>query len=224
MDMYARRALLPAAAAVALMLLSGWLAVPVRAASVDPELVVESVSEDGYYVDSNASYFRSDSDKDKLRESLDGKRRAGVVVLPASADAGSVLSSLLSIPNRPATYVVLVGSSLRAGSNTLPSATVDRMLARAKHASDPKTAVLTFFDELNPKTGHRAPLRKGGNLALPSTSAAPSTVLATPAAASRTGGGNGLLYALGALVALIAAGGGYFLRRQRKPGLRNGSP
>src|SRR5690242_7768121 len=107
MDMCARRALWPAALAAAFLVLSGWLAVPARAASVDPELVVESVSEDGYYVDSGAPYFRSDSDKDKLRESLDGKRRAGVVVLPASADAGSILTRLLQIPNRPATYVVL---------------------------------------------------------------------------------------------------------------------
>lgn len=220
MDMCARRALWPAALAAAFLVLSGWLAVPARAASVDPELVVESVSEDGYYVDSGAPYFRSDSDKDKLRQSLDGKRRAGVVVLPSGADAGSILTRLLNIPNRPATYVVLVGSGLRAASNTLPRSTVDRMLARAKRASDPKTAVLTFFDELNPKTSRRGPLRKGGNLALPSTSAAPSTGPTAPVAADRSGGGNGLLYALAALLVLALGGGGYTLwRRGRGPKL-----
>jgi hypothetical protein len=216
MEMCARRALWPAALAAAFLVLSGWLAVPARAASVDPELVVESVSEDGYYVDSGAPYFRSDSDKDKLRASLDGKRRAGVVVLPASADAGSILTRLLSIPNRPATYVVLVGSSLRADSNTLPRSTVDRMLARAKRASDPKTAVLTFFDELNPKTSHRSPLLKGGNLPLPSTSAAPSTGPTAPVAADKSDGGNGPLYALAAILVLALGGGGYTLWRRRR--------
>jgi hypothetical protein len=218
MDIRARRALWPAALAAAFLLLSGWLAVPARATSVDPELVVESVSEDGYYVDSGAPYFRTDSDKDKLRQSLDGKRRAGAVVLPASADAGSILTRLLNIPNRPATYVVLVGSSLRAGSNTLPRTTVDRMLARARRASDPKTAVLTFFNELNPKASRRGPLTKGGNLPLPSTSAAPSNGPTSPAASSKNDGGNGLLYGLVAILVLALGGGGYTLwRRKRGP-------
>jgi hypothetical protein len=217
MDMRARRVRWSAALAAAFLLLSGWLAAPAGAVGVDPELVVESVSEDGYYVDSGAPYFQSDADLDRLRASLDGKRRAGVVVLPAGADAGSILNRLLRTPNRQSTYVVLVGRRLMAGSNSVSSATVDRMLARARRASDPETAVLNFFDELNPKAGRKAPMQKGGNLPLPSGSEAPSGDPTAPVAAGKSDdGGNGLLYGAGGLIAVAAAAGGYLLWRRRR--------
>src|SRR3954470_1623434 len=124
MDMRVHRALLPALVAAAFVLLLGWHAVPARAASVDPELVAESVSEDGYYVDSSASYLKSDADLDKLRAAIEGAGRAGVIVLPAGVSARPVISRLLQEPNRRATYLILSGSRLQAVSNSMPNAKV----------------------------------------------------------------------------------------------------
>src|SRR5262249_33284051 len=109
MDIRVRRAAL-AATLAAFGLLSAWRAVPARAVSVDPELVAESVTEDGYYVDSGASYLKSDADLDKLRAALDNAGRAGVVVLPAGASSGPVISRLLQSPGHRATYIVLTGT------------------------------------------------------------------------------------------------------------------
>src|SRR3954447_979286 len=119
MDLRVRRALLPAFLAAALLLVLGWHAVPARAVSIDPELVAESVSEDGYYVDSSASYLKSDADLDRLRESIEAAGRAGVVVLPAGVSTAPVISRLLHEPNRKATYVVLSGNRMQAVSNNI---------------------------------------------------------------------------------------------------------
>src|SRR5689334_9473659 len=107
MDVRVRRALLPALLAAAFLLLVGWHAVPAGAASVDPDLVAESVSEDGYYVDSSASYLKSDADLDRLREAIESAGRAAVVVLPAGVPSAPVIQRLLAEPNRHTTYVVL---------------------------------------------------------------------------------------------------------------------
>ena len=124
---------------------------PPSAASIDPELVAESVTEDGYYVDSSASYLKSDADLDKLRAAIEGAGRAGVVVLPAGYPPGPVISRLLNEPNRKATYVVLSGSRLQAVSNNIPSATVNGLVAKARRAGNPKSEVLTFLNLLSGK-------------------------------------------------------------------------
>lgn len=229
MDMRARRFWW--ALTAAFLLLSGPLAVSAGAASIDPELVVESVSEDGYYVDSAAPYFKSDADLDQLREALDGKRTAGVLVLPAGADAGTLITQLLDEPNRHATYVALAGTRLEAASNILSRSAVNRMVAQARQSGTPKTEVLSFLDSLNPKPAKRngVPQHKGGNLNMPSTGTAPGGTAVAPAAAKKSSGGsgNGLLYGgIGGLVVLALAGsGGYVLwRRGRKPAIAANSP
>jgi hypothetical protein len=230
MDIRARRALGPVLAA-AFLLLSGWHAAPARAASVDPELVAESVSEDGYYVDSSASYLRSDSDLDKLRAALQQAGRAGVVVLPAGTAAGPVLTRLLQTPNRHATYVVLSGTRLQAASNNLSKSQVGKLVAKATKAGDPKSQVLTFLDLMNPKqSGKRGgATHKGGNLPEPSASgsAQPDSAAAAPATAAKKNdsGGNGLLYGIGGVVvvAVLATAGGILWRRKQATSAPGGS-
>lgn len=202
----------------ALVLLVGW-AVPARAVGIDPELVVESVTEDGYYVDAGASYLKSDTDLDRLRAALQQAGRAGVVVLPAGANSAPLLSRLLRSPGHKATYVVLTGTRLQAASSSLPKATVDRLVARARRAGDPKTQVLTFLDLLG--RGHRSKsggTGKSGNVSVSTApeSAPPGAASSAPAAAKKSdSGGNGLLYGVGAVVVVAAGAGGVLLWRRR---------
>jgi hypothetical protein len=222
MDIRVRHALLPAVLAAALLLLLGWHAAPVRAASVDPELVAESVSEDGYYVDSSASYLKSDADLDKLREAIEGAGRAGVVVLPAGVSSQPVISRLLHEPNRRATYVVLSGSRLQAVSNNVPSAKVNRLLARARRAGTPKAEVLTFLDLLAGKHPTAVTTRAKASdrpTTEPSAGTDDTTASAEPVAAAKkdSGGGNGMLYGIaGAVVVLILAAGGFILWKRKQ--------
>lgn len=227
MDVRVRRALLPALLAAAFLLLVGWHAVPARAVSVDPELVAESVAEDGYYVDSSASYLRSDADLDKLREAIESAGRASVVVLPAGVSAAPVISRLLAEPNRKATYVVLSGSHLQAVSNSLPSSKVNSLLSRARAAVNPRSEVLTFLDLLNgkhPTTTSAKNKAAGQPPAAASAGAGDTVASATPVSAAKkdSGGGNGMLYAIiGVVVIVILATGGFILWR-RKQGTSGG--
>jgi hypothetical protein len=230
MEMRVRRAWSPAALAAVFLLLLGWHAVPARAASVDPDLVAESVTEDGYYVDSSASYLRSDGDLDKLRAALQQAGRAGVVVLPAGTAAGPVLHRLLQSPNRNATYVVLSGTTLHAASTSLSMSAVNKLVARATKAGDPKSQVLTFLDLMNPRHSRKSgATQKGGNLpqTQPSSDAQPGTVNSAPVAARKndSGGGNGLLYGVGGgiVVAALAAVSGVLWRRKRATSTPDGS-
>ncbi len=221
MDMRVRRASLPAALAAAFLVLLGWHAVPARAASVDPELIVESVTEDGYYVDSSATYLKSDSDLDQLRASLEKAGRAGVVVLPAGTAIAPVMSRLLQSPNHKATYVVLSGSQMQAASNGLPKATVNRMVAKASAAGTPKAEVLSFLSQLSPtRRAHSTPTAKDGNVPNPIASDDPSdSSSAAPSAAKKDdSGSNVMLYAIGALVVVVVVGAGGFLVSRRKRG------
>jgi hypothetical protein len=219
MDLRVRRALLPALLAAALLMVLGWHAVPARAASVDPELVAESVSEDGYYVDSAASYLKSDADLDKLREAIEGAGRAGVVVLPAGTSTGPVISQLLHEPNR--TYVILTGTHLQAVSNSMPSGKVNGLLAKARQAGNPRSEVLNFLSLMSGKHPAAAPRLKAG--AQPSEQAsagAPSDEpSASPVAAAKkdSGGGNGMLYGIvGVVVVLVLAAVGFVLWRRKQ--------
>jgi hypothetical protein len=232
MDMRVRRSSLPAALAAAFLLL-GWHAVPARAASVDPELVAESVTEDGYYVDSSASYLKSDADLDKLRAALEQAGRAGVVVLPAGTAAGPVLTRLLQSPNHKATYVVLSGARLQAASSSLSKSTVNKLVAKATKAGDPKSEILTFLDLLNPKhpgkTG--ATQKKAGNLpdtSMTTADAQPDGTTSTAPAAARKNdsGGNGMIYGIGGVIVVAAAAGGLLLwrRKQGASGPEGGAP
>jgi hypothetical protein len=222
MDIRVRRALLPALLAATLLLVLGWHAVPARAASVDPELVAESVSEDGYYVDSSASYLKSDADLDKLREAIEGAGRAGVVVLPAGVSTAPVISRLLHEPNRKATYVVLSGNRMQAVSNSISGSRVNGLVARARKAATPEAEVLTFLDLLSPKhAAATGPTQKASGVPSAQASAdgdeTAGASAAPVAAAKKDSGGNGLLYGIvGVVIVLALATGGLFLWRRRR--------
>jgi hypothetical protein len=219
MDIRVRRALLPAVLAAALLLLVSWHAVPARAVSIDPELVAESVSEDGYYVDSSASYLKSDADLDKLRAAIEDAGRAGVVVLPAGTSTAPVISRLLQQPNR--TYLVLSGARLQAVSNNMSGTKVKSLLAQAKKAGGPSSEVLTFLDLMSgkrPVAGGAKRTPSSVPTASSSAEGAPGPVSAAPvASAKKDSGGNGMLYGIvGVVIALVLAAGGFFLWRRKK--------
>jgi cobalamin biosynthesis Mg chelatase CobN len=219
MDIRVRRALLPALLAAALLLLVGWHATPARAVSIDPELVAESVSEDGYYVDSSASYLKSDAALDKLRAAIEDAGRAGVVVLPAGTSTAPVISRLLQQPNR--TYLVLSGARLQAVSNNMSSTKVNALLARAKKAGSPSSEVLTFLNLMSGKQPVTSGARRTpGSTPTASSSAGGVTdsVSAAPvASAKKDSGGNGMLYGIvGVVIVLVLAAGGFFLWRRKK--------
>jgi hypothetical protein len=222
MDIRVRRALLPALLAATLLLVLGWHAVPARAASVDPELVAESVSEDGYYVDSSASYLKSDADLDKLREAIEGAGRAGVVVLPAGVSTAPVISRLLHEPNRKATYVVLSGNRMQAVSNNISGSRVNGLVAQARRAGTPEAEVLSFLNLLSPKhAAATGPTHKASGVPSVEASAGGDETAgasAAPAAsAKKDSGGNGLLYGIvGVVIVLVLAAGGFFLWRRRQ--------
>ncbi|HEY0543296.1 MAG TPA: hypothetical protein VGD53_33385 [Actinoallomurus sp.] len=219
MDIRVRRALLPAVLAAALLLLVSWHAVPARAVSIDPELVAESVSEDGYYVDSSASYLKSDADLDKLRAAIEDAGRAGVVVLPAGTSTAPVISRLLQEPNR--TYLVLSGARLQAASNNMSGTKVNSLLARAKKAGGPSSEVLTFLDLMSgkrPVAGGATRTPSSVPTASSSAESAQESVSAAPvAAAKKDSGGNGMVYGIvGVVIVLVLAAGGFFLWRRKK--------
>lgn len=226
MDVRARRALLPALLAAAFLLLVGWHTVPAHAASVDPELVAESVAEDGYYVDSSASYLKSDADLDRLREAIESAGRAAVVVLPAGVSTAPVIHRLLAEPNRHTTYVVLSGSHLQAVSNSIPSSKVHSLLARSRSAGNPQSQVMTFLDLLNGKPPVAASAKKKSS-AEPTTASSTGTgdvaASASPAAAAKSdSGGNGMIYVLIGLVVILLLGAGGLVLRRRKKGSSRG--
>jgi hypothetical protein len=219
MDLRARRALLPAVLAAALLMLLGWHAVPARAASVDPELVAESVSEDGYYVDSGASYLKSDADLDRLRAAIEDAGRAGVVVLPAGTASGPVINRLLAERNR--TYLVLTGARLQAVSNSMPSAKVNGLLAKARRAGSPPAEVLSFLNLMSGKHV-TAPTARKTAAEQPSAAASDDAATDQPSAApvsaaKKDSGGNGMLYGIvGVVIVLVLAAGGFLLWRRRQ--------
>jgi hypothetical protein len=229
MDMRVRRAWLPAVLAAALLLLLGWHAVPAHAVSIDPEMVAESVSEDGYYVDSSASYLTSDADLDRLRSALDGAGRAGVVVLPAGVSAQPVITRLLHEPNRRATYVVLSGSRLQAVSNSMSSAKVNGLVAKARKAGNPKAEVLAFLDLMGGKHPAASGAKQNASAqptAPASTGTGDTAVSATPvSAAKKDSGGNGMLYGvIGVVVIVVLAAVGFILWRRKQGTSGPGTP
>jgi cobalamin biosynthesis Mg chelatase CobN len=220
MDIRVRRALLPAVLAAALLLLVSWHAVPARAVSIDPELVAESVSEDGYYIDSSASYLKSDADLDKLRAAIADAGRAGVVVLPAGTSTAPVISRLLQEPNR--TYLVLSGARLQAVSNNMSGTKVNSLLAKAKKAGSPRSEVLTYLDLMSGKQpvagGAKRTPSSVPTASSSSAGGAQESVSAAPvASAKKDSGGNGMLYGIvGVVIVLVLAAGGFFLWRRKK--------
>jgi hypothetical protein len=210
---------------LAVMLTAFAFAMPsAHAAGIDPEVVAESIAEDGYYIDSAAQYLRSDAAQDQLRAQLEtAKSPVFVAVIPA----GNSLTpaQVYHLAKRKGTYAVLTGGTLRAASNTLPASRVDSALAQAvrEHRGDPGAAVVAFVHLTN-GTAKPAARAAGGSRHASATptiepSAEPSdaaSASAAPVAAPERheGGGNGLLIIGGILAVLLAAATFYLVYRR----------
>ncbi|HEU5156353.1 MAG TPA: hypothetical protein VFU43_05100 [Streptosporangiaceae bacterium] len=192
------------------------------AAGIDPEVVAQSIAEDGYYIDSGAQYLQTDADQDRLRSQLErSKSPVFVAVIPA----GNSLSpaQVYRLAKRKGTYAVLTGGSLRAASNTLSSTRVNSALSEAlrTHRGDPGAAVVAFVGLTNGTSRPAATGRKQAS-ATPSAppvseSAASVEPSAAPSAAAENnegGGGGPLLAIVGVLGVLMAAGVGYLVYRR----------
>jgi hypothetical protein len=191
---------------------------------VEPDLVAQSISDGGVYVDSGARLFADDAAKDRLRAQLETARRpVYVAVMPA----GSPLTpaQLSRIVQRQGTFAVLNGNDLKASSSVLPSAQLRSALSGALRAngSDPAGALVSFVRLTNgtPRTNtSTAPTRQAPETQ-PATEApveepAPEETATQVAAAPKDDGGSSLPL-IGGIAALVilAAGGGFLLWRKR---------
>ena len=196
------------------------------AATIDPQVVAESIAEDGYYIDSGAKYLRTDVAQDRLRYQLERSRSpVFVAVIPAGDNLSP--TQVYHLTKRKGTYAVLTGNSLRAASNTLSASRVNTALTQAirTHRSDPGAAVVAFVSLTN---GTAKSAATGRRHATAAPSSAPATDLsaeptstAGPSAATptRKDSAMGPLLAIGGILALVlAAGTGYLVyRRGRGP-------
>ncbi|WP_262401748.1 hypothetical protein, partial [Actinomadura sp. CNU-125] len=135
---------LPAAAAAAAAAL---LAPPAAAhADTDMTLVVDSVAEAGYYVDSGAKYFQSDGALDLLRDNKALHSPVFVAVLPDGESPDTVLNGLVQGVGRKGTYAVISGQTLRIKSTALPQSQVKNAYDKAVSAngSRPDKALISF--------------------------------------------------------------------------------
>jgi hypothetical protein len=196
-----------------------------HAAGVDPAVVAQSITEDGYYIDSGAKYLRTDTAQDQLRAQLErSKSPVFVAVLPAGTSLSPV--QVYHLAKRKGTYAVLTGGTLRAASNTLSATRVNSAISQAvrTHRGDPGAAVVAFVGLTNGTSKPAATTRRHAR-ATPTTeqsaesSAEPSASSAPSAAAEEhKGGGNGPLYAIVGVLGLVLAGGvGYLVYRRGGP-------
>jgi hypothetical protein len=194
------------------------------AAGIDPEVVAESIAEDGYYIDSAAKYLRSDSAQDQLRSQLE---RAKTPVFVAVIPAGSSVSptQVYHLAKRKGTYAVLSGDTLRAASNTLSATRVNSAVSQAvrSHRGDPGAAVVAFVGLTNGTAKSATTSRTHATTAPSSTapaaedSADPSASAAPSVAASQQqsgGSGLGRLIVSGIVAVVLAAGVGYLVYRR----------
>ncbi|HZB33411.1 MAG TPA: hypothetical protein VE465_24850 [Streptosporangiaceae bacterium] len=193
------------------------------AAGIDPEVVAQSIAEDGYYIDSGAQYLQADAAQDQLRSQLErSKSPVFVAVLPAGTSLSPV--QVYRLAKRDGTYAVLTGGKLRAASTTLSTARVNSAVSQAvrTHGGDPGAAVVAFVRLTNGTTKPATSIRRSATPTPTRTtpaaepSAEPSASSAPAAAAEENeGGGNGPLLALvGVLGLVLAAGVGYWVYRR----------
>jgi hypothetical protein len=230
--MYARRlsrrpaslAVLFVASTLALLLFGAY-ASP-ASASVDIELIGQTLSENGYSVDSGAKHLRSDEDLDKLRGQLetDSKQPVYVTVLPAGASGAGLARQLAQRVGSKATYVVLVGDRMEVASTSVSARTATSLAKRAtaKNQSDRGAAVIEFVRLLNQRDATQAggkAKKRGRTGSGPSATATPTETVATQATPPPPAAEQGLNMPIliGGLIALVAIGAGGFLwlRRQR---------
>ncbi|GAA2085655.1 hypothetical protein [Actinomadura alba] len=198
---------------------------PAHADPIEPDLVAQSISDGGVYVDSGARLFTDDAAKDRLRAQLETARRpVYVAVMPA----GSSLTpaQLSQIVQRQGTFAVLNGNDLKASSSVLPSAQLRSALSGALrgNGADPAGALVSFVrltngtPRANPST---TPTRQATETAQPPEQApveqsAPENANVQVTATEKDDGGSSLplIGGIAALV-IIAAGGGFLLWRKR---------
>jgi hypothetical protein len=207
---------------IAVVLAAFGLAMPsAHATGVDPAVVAQAISEDGYYIDSGAKHLRSDAAQDRLRTELE---RAKSPVFVAVVPAGTTLSpaQVYRLAKRKGTYAVLTGGTLRAQSNTLAAARVRNAVTQAvrTHRGDPGAATVAFVGLTN-GTKRAAPSTQRQATPTPSeipTSAEPSTdssAAAPQSATDRGQGGSSLPLLIAGIVALVTAtGAGYMVYRK----------
>jgi cobalamin biosynthesis Mg chelatase CobN len=192
------------------------------AAGIDPEVVAQSIAEDGYYIDSSAQYLQTDAAQDQLRSQLErSKSPVFVAVIPAGTSLSPV--QVYHLAKRKGTYAVLTGGNLRAASNSLSAARVDSAVSQAvrTHRGDPGAAVVAFVGLTNgtskPATTTRRHATPTPTTAAPTESSAEPSASSAPSAAAEEhkGGGNGPLLAIvGVLGLVLAAGVGYLVYRR----------
>lgn len=161
--MYARRFSLPAVLSAFLLVMAGLFATPAHA-DVDIELIGETLSQEGYYVDSGSKAFRSDEALDRLRNELESglKQPVFVTVLPAGASGPGLSAQLSRQVGRSGTYAVMIGSQLEATSTVVPQRTVRSFVRRALSAGqgDPEGALIQFTRLLKERESGRSPQNK----------------------------------------------------------------
>jgi cobalamin biosynthesis Mg chelatase CobN len=218
-----RRTLPTLFAACAVFLTASGLGAPSSfAAPIDPEVVAQSIAEDGYYIDSSAQYLRADTAQDQLRSQLErSKSPVFVAVIPAGTRLSPV--QVYRLAKRKGTYAVLTGGKLRAASNTLSAARVENAVSQAlrTHRGDPGAAVVAFVRLTNgtakPATNTRRSVTPTPTSTPTAEPSAEPSASSAPVAATeeRKGGGNGPLLAfVGVLGLVLAAGVGYWVYRR----------
>jgi cobalamin biosynthesis Mg chelatase CobN len=203
----------------------GFVAPSAHASGVDPQVVAEAISEEGYYIDSGARYLKSDTAQDRLRSELE---RAKSPVFVAVVPAGTTLSpaQVYRLAKRKGTYAVLTGGNLRAQSNTLSATRVRTAVTQAvqSHRGDPGAAVVAFVGLTNgtKRAAARPRPTLSGSTSAP-TSAEPSADTSAAAAQptdnqSDDGGSSLPLLIVGLVAVICAAGAGYLVyRKGREP-------
>lgn len=233
MDIFRFRPRGALALAVAALLLLGWGS-PARAAEPDWSMVAESISEAGYYVDSNAAYFRTDAALDQLRGAQDRSTVVFIAVFPGSIDPKRAITQLKSAMNRRGTFAVLSGGTLQVASTALPQKTVRQAHTKAVKANpnSPAKALVAFIRQLDErKVGNQVigrtrtpkPTSKHNKTSTAAQPGAPlpgaaQTQQARPAGSESDSGGPGALVVVLGLAALAAAGAGAFIVLRRRAG------
>ncbi|MFG2005605.1 hypothetical protein ACGFNU_41305 [Spirillospora sp. NPDC048911] len=230
MDTFPRRLTVPGILALALLVLTGWAAAPARAAEPDWNMVAESIGEAGYYVDSSARYFKTDTQLDALRGAQDRSTPVFIAVLPAGVKPAVAIGKLQAAMRRKGTYVVLAGTSLQASSTALPKATVLTAYRQAVggNKGKPDRALVAFIRQLDERkvgaqsngrstTGNQPTGKKGAPV--PQQGAPLPDPAASPAkAAKKSDGGTPVLLfvVIGVVIVAAAGGAGFVLMRRRK--------
>lgn len=216
---------LPAAAMAVLLASPG-----AAHADTDMTLVVDSVAEAGYYVDSGARYFKSDGALDLLRDNKARHSPLFVAVLPAGESPDAVLNGLMQGVKRKGTYAVISGNTLRIKSNALPKSQVKTAYdkAVAANASRPDKALISFVKLLpaaadlpekkretreSPPQPPLSETNVGEDKQLAREQAEAAKRRAAQEAAQD--GGLPVLPVAGGVVLVLLAGGGFLLWRRR---------